>query len=170
MQTGQGLIITRGDRVEGISLIYQYDVPPTGPVYSEIGTMRITANGFGIQIFLADLHLLQIRLEEYSREIFPNIFAVVSAQTPSEHNLVDVVGMSEWLPPLELGAERSRAGVPFNPQKRVVYAQAGAYHAAQRRLQLGYVNENLFRTPRGAEAIEVELGWFTPEVLDIVFP
>src|SRR4051812_5792452 len=60
MNSGQGFLLTHEGGVCGVSLIYQFDIPPSGPVFSEIGTMRITANGYGLQTFLAKFHLLQI--------------------------------------------------------------------------------------------------------------
>src|SRR5688572_6960150 len=65
LRTGQGIQVSRDGQICGLSLVYKFDVLPSGPLFSEIGTMRVTANGYGLQTFLAKFHLIQITLEEF---------------------------------------------------------------------------------------------------------
>jgi hypothetical protein len=165
METGQGLVLTQDSEICGLSLIYKFDVPPDGPIYSEIGTMRITANGYSLQVFLAKFHLFQIELEEYEDGELPAVFAVVSPGTASAYNLQDKVGMSDWRPPKELGAVRGAAGVPFSDSKRVLLASHQTFANAIRDLRRWHHEGNLFKTPKGSSLVRVEIGWFSPEAL-----
>src|SRR5690606_3315220 len=97
MHTGQGLVVLRGGEICGISLVYQFDLVPAGGVHYEIGSMRVTAEGLGLQVLLAQLHLLQIALEDDRTR--DSVFAVVKPGSESEHNLTRHVGMTSWRPP-----------------------------------------------------------------------
>jgi hypothetical protein len=167
MDTGQGLLLCRDGKICGISLIYKFDIPPSGPVFSEIGTMRITANGFGLQVFLAKFHLLQIRLEEFEDGTLPNVFAVVAPQTASAHNMRRRAGMTSWSPPRELDAVRSTAGLPFAPGKDVLIAGQASFDTAVSDLREWHQQAGRFRCPKGDDHVGVNLGWFDPEVLNI---
>jgi hypothetical protein len=164
LATGWGFVLTNATKICGVSLVYNFDVPPSGPTYSEIGTMRITANGFGLQTFLANFHLHQIRLEEDEPPL-PNIFAVVTPDTASEHNLEHTVGMVEWTPPKELGAVRGASGVPFAPTKRVLNAPPKTFATAAHNLRNWHTSGNVFRTPKGDGLVHINMGWFTPATL-----
>lgn len=63
MTTGHDLIGRRNGCVCAISLVYQFD-PDVSGVYYEIGTMRLIAGGFGLQVCLTCLRLMQIWLED----------------------------------------------------------------------------------------------------------
>lgn len=162
LSTGLGIVLTSAGAICGVSLIYQFDVPPAGPVYSEIGSMRVTANGFGLQVFLAKFHLHQIRLEE-SEPLLPGVFAVVTPDTASAHNLQEKVHMIEWQPPADLAAIRGAAGVPFSPAKRVLSAAHKTFTEAEADLRRWHERENVFRTPRGSGSINIDVGWFSAD-------
>jgi hypothetical protein len=165
VDVGQGLILFDGDNICGVSLVYPYDVPPSGPIYSEIGTMRITANGNDLQTFLAKFHLLQIVFEEYEAGETPAVFAVVTPGTASAHNLGNKVGMIQWVPPKELAVVRSAAGVPFSSGKEVLFASSSCFSSAIQDLKKLYQANNIFACPKGSERVRVNLGWFNEEVL-----
>ncbi len=164
MDTGLGLVVLRDNIICGLSLVYPFDVPPSGPVYSEIGTMRVTANGHSLQVFLAKFHLLQILVEEYHPTEAPLVFAVVTPGTASAHNMRDEVGMLDWLPPKELSAVRSAAGVPFSADKQVLLASRHSFIAAIRDLTAWHQETSIFRCPKGEEQVRIDVGWFRAEV------
>lgn len=164
METGQGLLLSKDGEICGISLVYQFDLAPSGPVYSEIGTMRVTANGYDLQTFLAKFHLLQLELEEYGSG-HPAVFAVVTPNTASEHNLRDKVGMAEWMPPPELALMRGSTGVPFSAEKKVLIARGGDFAAARADLRAWHDSANIFRTPKNIGKVVVTMKWFEPGIL-----
>lgn len=164
VDTGLGLVLTRGEEICGLSLIYKFEVAEPAAIYSEIGTMRVTANGFGLQEMFASLHLLQIRLEEYDGSL-PLVFAVVSPDTASAHNLQERVGMLPRPPPLELAEVRGKVGVPFSSAKRVLWASEETFSRAAEKLRSWFDGGNAFRTPKNGEVVEADLGWLTPAAI-----
>lgn len=163
--TGFGLVLLQGTEIRGCSLIYKFHVPPSGPTFSEIGTMRVTANGFGIQEFVAKLHIVQLVLEEFWDTIEP-IFAVVEPESASEYVLTQKVALQDWAPPEVLSLLRREVGVPFSTEKRTLIALKPAALKAFQDLKMWHQTGNLFRTPKGGEKISLEVGWFNPELLD----
>jgi len=162
---GHGLLVTRNDSVEGVSLVFKYEVPPTGTIFSEIGTMRVVATGYDLQAFLASFHLLQLYLEEQSDKQ-QEVFAVVTPGTASEHNLQTKVGMQRWDPPIDLKILRQNAGMPFNPEKSVILADLDSIRRAFINLRRWHVRDNIFQTPKNAESILIRSGWFSPDALN----
>lgn len=157
--TGLALeIVDEAGAIEGCSLLYRFDADR---IYSEIGTQLITANRRGLQVFLASLHLVQLRIELDSPQT-ENTFAVVSAATPSEHNLVDVVGMSSWQPPQSLVEARAAMQVPFLGGKRVIRADEAAVAKAFAAMRGWHRTGNDFTTPKMSEPLMLDLGWFDP--------
>ena len=164
MSTGQCLVIESDGAICGCSLIYKFDVPQTGPIYSEIGTMRITANGYDLQTLIAKLHLVQIYLEEY-RSTPSEIFAVVEPKTASEHNLVNKVLLKRWPVPPALSVLRSNTGVPFSAAKYAIAADTVAIERAFRDLAAGCRPDGTLNTPKNNGQVKVAMGWFSPSVL-----
>lgn len=167
LKTGQGLMVQQGERLVGVSLIYKF-AEPEGPVFSELGTMRVTANGFGLQSFVAWIHLFQIGLEEYP-DCLAGTFAVVSPDSASEYVLKSRVGMGEWMPPPALRRLRADAQVPFNPDKSVLLADEATWDLAVKRLRGLHLNDRTFRTPKGGASVEFLPEWFSPRLLDVDF-
>lgn len=164
VETGLALMIDEDGKPEphACSLIYGFD---SDRAYSEIGTQRVTLNRRGLQVFLASFHLVQLRFE---LDAFPaTTFAVVSPSTPSEHNLVDVVGMDDWEPPRQVVEARAAAGVPFIDGKRVIAADDAAVAKAFAAMRGWHVGDNVFRSPKGDVPIRIDSGWFDPSVLKI---
>ena len=164
VETGLALVVDE----EGVgephacSLVYRFD---SDQAYCEIGTQRVTLNRYGIQVFEASLHLVQLKFE---LDGFPSTtFAVVSPGTASEHNLVDVVGMTNWDPPRQVVEARAAAGVPFIDGKRVIAADDAAVARAFAAMRGWHVRDNVFRCPRGDMEIRIDCGWFDPAILDI---
>lgn len=161
--TGQGLLASKDGGICAISLVYQFD-PGQGPVSYEIGTMRVTTEGYGLQVFLASLHLMQIWLEDDAT--LGDVFAVVSPNTGSAHNLEAKVGMADWTPPETLALLRASGGVPFAPGKRILRADNEVIRAAFARLRRWHIGGAEFETPKGRERIRLQLGWFDPSLLE----
>ncbi len=164
IETGLALVVRDGDQMGGVSLVHQFPVEPGDELYSEIGTMRVTANGLGLQVMLARIHLFQLWLEEYYADV-ARIFAVVGRETPSEHNLVEGVGMTDYEPPPGLTAARAAKGLAFNPAKRTLQATSPAIERAKTALAGAHQRDNIFRTPKGGADIRLDLGWMSPEML-----
>ncbi|MGA9580691.1 MAG: hypothetical protein WBR13_01820 [Allosphingosinicella sp.] len=164
IETGQGLIVSEGTQIRGLSLVYQYDPGDPDLVDYEIGTMRITANGLGLQAFLGWLHLVQIVLEDDATR--GNIFAVVTPDSDSAHNMVTHVGMSPWEPSDTLKLLRRAAGVDFDDNKLVLTATDRAIGAAFQKLNELHLRDNQFRARKGSALITVAMGWFGAELLD----
>lgn len=166
-ETGQGLIITKDGDLCGCSLIYKFDTGPSGSIHSEIGTMRITQNGLGLQSFLAQFHLMQLHLEEYEDGRLCDVFAVVEPGTASDYILRTHVGMAKWGPPPELMHARGDTGVPFNSQKDVLKADLNNFRSAFAVLNELHRSERVFRAPKEGAQITINMAWFKPEMLQI---
>ncbi len=164
LRVGQGLTVDDGVDIVACSLIYKFLVSPPTAVYSEIGTMRITANGLGLQQFLAQFHLIQLHFEEDIAPI-PGTFAVVSPSSASEHNLHDTVGMIPWQPPLQLTTVRDDSGVPFRNDKLILAAAGKTIQAAFASLKALHIHDRLFATPKGGQTAMIHMGWFEPMLL-----
>lgn len=165
---GQGLIVAQDDNICGLSLVYPFDIPPDGPMYSEIGTMRISSNGYALQVFLAKFHLFQIRIEEDEGQL-PPVFAVAKPASVSARNLTERVGMSPWNPPDELRAARSAAGTPFSEHKLILAASQRSLMLAIQDLRNWHIEGNDFRSPKGDATIRINLGWFNAGLLELEF-
>jgi hypothetical protein len=165
LATGQCLVLTRDGEVCGVSFIYKFALHDSSKVFSEIGTMRITANGFGLQGFLARLHLMQIFLEEADRPD-DETFAVVEAGTGSEHNLVESLGMTRWEVPGSLRELRAQSGVPFSENKYAIFAPRKVVNSAFSDLKRWHTEGRTFQTPKGRETVEVNMGWFDALLLN----
>lgn len=164
LNTGQGFAVQRDGQICAVSLVYQFDVPPNGPVHYEIGTMRVTAEGYGLQTFLAKLHMVQIYLEDDDTR--GEIFAVVTPDTASERNLTVHSGLAPWSPPATLGLLRAVAGVPFDPLKSVLCADDAAIRRAFNDLRGLHDSGTVFHAPKKGEKVDVLLGWFEPPLLN----
>ena len=166
MDLGQAIVVEKEENQEicACSLIYQYPVKHSGTLFSEIGTMRVVTNGLGLQVFLATVHLMQLELEDF---YYPSrrIFAVVKQGTPSERNLVDKVGMTNWSPSPDLVILRDDAGVPFDLTKRTITAEVNSVKEAFKSLHNWHIKGNRFQTPKGEVEICLEMGWFNPALL-----
>ena len=165
LETGQGLVLTQAGRVAGCSLVYKFDCQPELPIFSEIGTMRVTANGYGLQEFLAKFHLIQIRLEEYDEATLPSAFAVVAPGTASEYVLSEKSSMKRWAPPPSLISTRAESGVPFSGEKYALSAQQEAFDAAFADLRKLHKTGRVFQTPKSEGEVEIQLKWFEPALL-----
>jgi hypothetical protein len=165
LETGFGLLVELEGEICGLSLIFKFDISTSGPIYPEMGSMLVTANDRGLQVFLAKLHLLQLRLEEFSEVDFPPVFAVVTPGSASAHNLGDHAHMEVWSPPKELVAVRSASGVPFLPEKTALIARERAYISALEDLRQWHEDGSTFRCPKGDDKVAVRLGWFDPSLL-----
>lgn len=163
LNTGQGIAVQRDGEICAVSLVYQFDVPPNGPVHYEIGTMRVTAESYGLQTFLAKLHMVQIYLEDDATR--GEIFAVVTPDTASERNMTVHAGMAPWTPPVTLELLRAVAGVPFNPSKSVLRADDAAIRRAFDDLRSMHESGTVFHAPKRGEKVDVSLGWFEPPLL-----
>ncbi len=163
---GLGIRIEKDGRICGCSLIYKYEAPDRKVVYSEIGTMRIIANGYDLQSFVARLHIMQIYLEEYCAEE-NSIFAIVEPGTASEHNLVNKVKMTRWEPPIALRYMRDGRGVPFTQEKYAIAAEREARELAFLSLRRLHLGNAMFSTPKENEQVAIRMGWFEPELLNI---
>ena len=164
MQSGQCLEYTlpNGDPC-GLSLLFPYDPGNHDPVFHEIGSMRITSGGFGLQVFVAWFHLAQLAIEDPDNEA--ETFAVVTPGTASEHNLSKHVGLQPWSPPPLLRHLRRQAGTEFIEGKPILFAEAAAVSKAFRALAALHLRDRLFRTPKGEGTVEVRMRWFSPDVL-----
>jgi hypothetical protein len=161
-------------KICGCSLIYYYYGDAT-ETFSEIGTMRVVANGFGMQGFLAAAHIFQISLQEYEQP--GKIFAVVEPGTISDRNLRRA-GMLDWNPPEKLKYLRAQSGVAFLEEKTVLavddypgdpkgsanddYVGLQRARATLRNL---HVEGALFRTPMGNGFVRMNTKWFSAELL-----
>jgi hypothetical protein len=163
IDTGLALVVDDdASNIQACSLIYRFD---SDEVYSEIGTQRVTLNGRGLQVFMASLQLVQLKLE--LDDDIVTTFAVVSPGSASEHNLVDLVGMSAWDPPRHLVEARAVAGVPFMDGKRVIRADCSAVASAFSAMRRWHVGGNVFRCPKSDDELRVDCGWFDPAILEI---
>lgn len=148
--TGQGYVATT-DRPGG-----PQDVP---------SSFSMSLNGQGLQVFLATFHVVQLKFE--LNDLPTTTFAVVSSATPSEHNLVDTVGMDTWDPPRQVVEARAAAGVPFIAGKRVIAADDAAVARAFSAMRSWHMGGNVFRCPKTDAPIRIDCGWFEPSVLQI---
>jgi hypothetical protein len=164
LNSGHGLTARRDGGIQAVSLVYQFG-SESGPVDYEIGTMRVVAEGLGLQVFFACLHLVQIFLEDVDTR--GEVFAVVSPGSASEHNLRGKVGMAEWTPSTTLAIRRGEAGVPFVEGKSVLKADLNVIAGAFERMRQWHVGGSKFQTPKGDETIALELGWFRPDILNL---
>ncbi|WP_417679455.1 hypothetical protein [Roseibium sp.] len=168
LETGLALALIRDGKILGCSLVYDFFENVDGPVFSEIGTMRVTLNGQGLQNLLSYFHLVQISLED---DFSPdhNVFAVVQPNTASEHNLKTKVGMKPWQPPEVLQRLRRSAGVPFAAEKYCLVAPPNCRKAAFKNLRDLLIGDRLFKTPKGEGRLLIKTGWFSNDLLDIDF-
>lgn len=164
LETGQCLQYSlAGGKPCGLSMVFPYHSGNSEPVYHEIGAMRISSNGFGLQAFVACFHLVQLYFEDPLNA--GETFAVVSPGTPSEHILLNKVGMMPWEPPSLLRHLRGEAGVPFTSGKPVLVAGPATVSDAFHQLTTLHEGDRVFRSPKGEGVIEVRLGWFDPTML-----
>jgi hypothetical protein len=161
--SGLVLIVEDGAKVCGCSFVYKFAEDKI--VFSEIGTMRVTENGLRLQQILAQIHLVQMFLEEYY-DVKNEIFAVVKSGTGSEHVLRNYVGMQDWVAPALLVNLRDRAKTPFSSDKICLYADIACVRKAFSDLKNLYVGKKIFRTPSGNAMLQVDLGWFNDGILD----
>jgi len=166
IDTGQGLLVSDRSDICGISLVYQYDPGAPGHVDYEIGTMRVVAQGHGLQAFLAWFHLVQITLEDDASR--GDIFAVVTPDTASAHNMTAHVRMVDWTPSDTLVLMRRAAGVPFSEKKMVLLADQAAISSAFLKLRALRLDDNRFRAPKGDAVIMIQMGWFSADLLNHV--
>lgn len=167
-ESGQGFLLTEDEAIRGVSLIHEFDTWPTGPLFLEIGTMLIIANGFGFQTFIAWFHLVQLHLQDYLLDhgvAPPPIFAVVGPGTVSEHNLTKWVRMKQWEPPASLQLTRTNKGLPFDPSKPVLSADRESIGGAFAGLSALHERGRIFRSPKGNGHVRVDMGWFSPNIL-----
>jgi hypothetical protein len=164
LKSGLGLMIRRDGEICGCSMVYQFGDPDADNAYSEIGTMRITENGYDLQTMIARLHLVQMWLEEFHSDVH-SIFAVVSEKTASEHNLVNKVKMEPWQPPPVLEYLRRQSGVEFNPEKYAIIATEDSIEAAFAKLNEAFVDDRKLTTPKGGQCVEIRMPWFSKDVL-----
>jgi hypothetical protein len=166
MESGLCLEIRRDGKICGCSMIYKFDTWPGGPVFAEIGSMLVTAEGFGLQRFLAAFHQFQIYLEEFDVEP-SEIFAVVNPGSASEHNLRDRAGLVPAPAPPSLQVIRAERALPFAPNKAILFARPDSFRRAFADLRSWHQGDRLFRTPKGNERIKIEVEWFLPELLGL---
>ncbi len=166
IDAGLGIRIEKDGKICGCSLIYKFEEPDRQTLYSEIGTMRIVANGYDLQSFAARLHIMQIHLEEFGAGQ-NTIFAIVEPGTASEHNLVNKVRMAKWDPPISLRYMREGCGVPFSDAKYAIAADRAARADAFQSLKRLHAGGAVFSTPKENEQVRVNMGWFEPELLNI---
>lgn len=159
-ETGQCAVVLNNANIIACSLMYKFETAPENIDYSEIGTMRVTTNGFGLQEFIAKFHLIQLYFEEYVEPDIPNVFAVVGEGTASEHVLSRKVGMTAWSPPPALISERATTGVPFASDKLCLTAPRPAFEQAFSSFSAWRRSPNVFATPKGDGEIQIETGWF----------
>ncbi len=133
-------------------------------MFNEIGTMRITENGLRLQQMFAQLHIVQIFLEEYYSPT-NEIFAVVKPETGSEHILRNHVGMQDWVPPALLIHLRAVSGVIFSAEKHCLVANRSCVSKAFSDLKALHIGNKLFRTPKGDETLQFDLDWFQDDIL-----
>ena len=164
--SGLALRIESDGTIRGCSLIYKYSEPKQSAVYSEIGTMRVVSNGYGLQLFLAHIHVLQLSLDEfYASE--NHVFAVVKPGTASAHTLRDKAGMADWSPPDQLRYLRKQAGAAFSSEKDALLAHNVAVRLAFSNLRSWHKRDRTFWTPKNGGEIVANMGWFRPELLAI---
>jgi hypothetical protein len=164
MTSGQALSITENGKFCGLSLVFQYDPGNSLPVYHEIGTMRVTKSGYRLQAFLAQFHLLQISIENDFD--CGEVFAVVSPDTASQHNLLHHCGMTPWQPTDLLSMLRRQVGTPFAAEKEVLLAEKLSIQRSFNSLRSLHIRDNVFNTPNGGAEIGVAMRWFHPDVLE----
>ncbi len=166
LNSGLALVLRRDKKICGCSLIYQFQNGDKSCAYSEIGTMRITQNGFDLQTLLAHFHLVQIGLEnDFDAQC--TVFAVVEEQTASEHNLVNKVGMKRWKPPEELVFLRQSSGVAFSSKKYSIVAENSTTKNSFTALASQVIGEGELMTLKGNEKIRINMPWFRNEYLNI---
>jgi hypothetical protein len=165
VSSGLALRVDEGEAPKGCSLVYNYSGQGEAPVYSEIGTMRITANGFGLQYFLINIHILQIYVEEFYAP--RNIFGVVEPGTASDHVLRNNAQMVPWTPPEKLRSLRAEAGVPFSEHKDILLADVPTIKLAFAKLRNWHQRENIFKAPKSDAEVILNLGWFDSKLLAI---
>ena len=161
--SGQALVVQDGSRIVGCSIIFKFVTELPLYVYSEIGSMRITANGLGLQRFIAQVHILQMHLEEDIHGD-PSVFAIVSPGSASEHNL-RMIGMEPWVPTPALSTSRAASGVPLREDKLVLGAYENALETAYRDLEALHLKGSSFASPKGGGEISLQAGWFESSLL-----
>ncbi|HEY0013077.1 MAG TPA: hypothetical protein VGB79_09525 [Allosphingosinicella sp.] len=165
IKTGQSYLVWQDDRLCACSLLYKFDCRPAdGRIYSEIGTQLVLAENFGLQTFMAKLHLVQIDIEEEGVDL-NTTFAVVGPGTASEHNLRQHVGLTDWTVPEALAHQRGSAGVPFDPAKRTLAASPAAVDRAKADFSSWHLDGRRFGTPKLSQEIVCDLPWLVPEAL-----
>ena len=165
-RSGYPLCITVNTRVIGVSFVYEYHAGEH--YFFEIGTMLVTEayQGFGLQKFLAQQHMLQM-LATDAFEGKNVAFAVAKRDSPSEHILRDNVGMQpNWAPPAAIAQERASQGLPFDPAKNNLLADEATIKKALTDLKGLHRGLSEFITPKQQNIVKVQLGWFSPELLD----
>lgn len=160
---GQGLLVTRAEDHSEIacSLIYGYN--DGDELHHEIGTMRVTANGLGLQILMARFQLHRLWMENYFDGL-PSVFAVVSDGTASAANMRDKLGMTPWQPTPGLEASRKAAGLAFNPTKSTLLAERKCFEEARAALREAMVGERDFLL-RNGRLLTIDIEGYTNEEL-----
>ena len=164
LESGLILTVRRQDQICACSFIYQFAHDAT--VFNELGTMLVTANGLRLQQVLAQLHLVQLFLEEYYSSL-NKTFAVVRSGTASEHILKHHAVMKDWDPPPLLIHLRARSGVAFVADKMCLVATEHSIRKAFADLKRLSIGENLFMTPKGGEKLRFEMRWFDIDLLSM---
>lgn len=164
LATGLILTVKRQGQICACSFVYKF--AEGAAVFNELGTMLVTANGLRLQQVLAQLHLVQLFLEEYYSSL-NKIFAVVKSETASEHILRQHAAMEDWDPPPSLIDLRARSGAAFAADKMCLVATEHSIRKAFADLKSLSTGENLFRTPKGGEKLRFEMGWFDVDLLSM---
>ena len=164
-RTGLVLYVENDAGIRGCSFIYKFSQSQI--VYSEIGTMRVIENGFRLQQMLSQVHIIQMRYEEYYG-VANEVFAVVRPGTGSEHRLKKYTLMQDWDPPPILIHLRTQGGVSFSSEKYCLNANDICNKKAITDLAELYSGNNMFRVPNGDEQVRFDLGWFHDGLLTMV--
>lgn len=152
--------------IVGTGCVYEYTRRGFDSAFFELGSSIITRNGFGLQVFSAQMRIINITKANGERR-YP-IFSVVERGYESEHNLVHHVRMKDWVPSAELISQRGVHGLPFSNKKRVLIADEDAIELAHSNLKSLYTSQlGVFNTKKGGGKIFVGPELFDPGMLDL---
>jgi hypothetical protein len=165
-RSGLPVAVRRAGRICACSFIYEFTTIDCADTFSEIGTMLVTENGYGLQWFMACLQIFQVHLEN-SADNNHVVFAVVGPNTDSEHVLRDNTGLKNWTPTVALASLRATAGTPFVDQKLVLVADDQTVEKAISSLRGWHLSDRIFQTPKKGGEIELQMGWFHPDMLKL---
>ena len=164
IRDGLAVVVRRDGRICGCALVYQISKKGSRRVYSELGTMKVSDNGHGLQAVMARVLIASLVVWEFAPDDHV-IYAVVPPESASERNLHGKVGMRPWPPETELIYLRGADGRAFDPSKVVLRAEPATCKGVIRDLLASSIGNGILKL-KGSETVKMDIEWFSEDRLN----